>query len=512
VIILKDKILIWMDEGFSHYGIAKFFQEIYDGDLFGIVDVNQHIKQFFQQQHFVDFKKIWFFRDYLKEINENPDLDYLSKFESKYKINLWQIAYTERYFLNYNPFYKFTKNQILKILELECKLYEKIIDECNPNYLFIRTTDLHRLHLLFEICKTKTITPLMLIPTRLGYRMMISTNFDTIDEFDSSDFENFQSTAQNKNSTLDDSQYMKNSSLFSQLSKSKNIRKYPSFNSIKKNIRLLQIISKSNYGAIYDNYGKTPLNFLLKGDSGFSTMIKKPKRNSFLNKNCIRKWKNNFIYFPLHVEPERTMLISAPFYTNQLEVVANVARSLPINYDLLVKDHYNMERFGWRSISFYKKILQMPNVKLVHPSIKPEELLKDCSLVVTINGTSALESSFYEKPAIIFSDTSFAYLPFIHRIKSYEDLPTIIRELLITKFDFSLLDHYIHLVRSNSFEFNWTDFIRSIRHILFSKNYGLRETMINSKDVEILFDKHSEEFKELAFAYVKKINRLKSLK
>lgn len=507
-----EKVLFWLDEGFTHFGIAKFFKQNYEADLFGIVDVNPHLKSFFEKQNFVNFKKIWFFRDYVKNIKEKADIKYLSEFELKYNISIWHLAYTERYFLEYNSFYNFSKNEILKIFELECKLFEQILDECKPNYLLIRTTDLHRLQLLFELCKKKRVIPLMLIPTRLGYRMMISTDFDKIDEFKIQDFQNFRSKNNNSSTKNIRDKFMSDSSLFSQLTKSKIFQKESKFNLIKKNIHQLKILSNPSYQEIYDNYGKTPLNFLIKGDSGFTNIIKRRKRGLFLNKNCIYNWKQKFVYFPLHMEPERTVLISAPFYKNQLEVITNIAKSLPVDYDLLIKEHYSMRRLGWRPISYYKKILDLPNVKLIHPSIKPEHVLNDCSLVVTINGTSALEAAFYEKPAIVFSDTSFSYLPFIHRVKSYEELPIIIRKLLKSKFDYSLLEHYLNLVKVNSFEFNFTEFVRSIRRTLFSKNYYLRETTISNDDMKALLDNHHSEFNDLALQYISKIKKIKQLK
>ena len=51
--------------------------------------------------------------------------------------------------------------------------------------------------------------------------------------------------------------------------------------------------------------------------------MKKRRRESFINKNLIREIKNKkpLIYFPLNIEPERSLLIAAPNYTNQIEVI-----------------------------------------------------------------------------------------------------------------------------------------------------------------------------------------------
>ena len=43
-----------------------------------------------------------------------------------------------------------------------------------------------------------------------------------------------------------------------------------------------------------------------------------------------------FIYFPLGVDEERNLLIAAPYYTNQIEVIRHIVKSLPIGYVLYV--------------------------------------------------------------------------------------------------------------------------------------------------------------------------------
>ena len=68
------------------------------------------------------------------------------------------------------------------------------------------------------------------------------------------------------------------------------------------------------------------------------------------------------------MEPERTLLIDAPFHTNQLDIIKNLAKSIPINYKLFVKEHPSMAHREWRDVSFYKEILSLPNVVLIHPS------------------------------------------------------------------------------------------------------------------------------------------------
>ena len=97
-----------------------------------------------------------------------------------------------------------------------------------------------------------------------------------------------------------------------------------------------------------------------------------------MKKNLITQINDQspFVYFPLHIEQEQVLLISAPFYTNQIEIIRHVTKSLPVGYKLFVKEHPVMSTRGWRSISEYKEIMQIPNVVLIHPSLKSENLIK----------------------------------------------------------------------------------------------------------------------------------------
>ncbi len=73
------------------------------------------------------------------------------------------------------------------------------------------------------------------------------------------------------------------------------------------------------------------------------------------------------IYFPLHVQPEFTIDVRAPFCTNQLALIENIAKSVPSGYRLVVKDHPGMR--GCRPLSYYREIRKLYNAQLLSPSV-----------------------------------------------------------------------------------------------------------------------------------------------
>ena len=181
---MKPKLIFWIDMSMFYFGLAKSLQKMFDCDLFTVIECTDKPKKFFVEQKIVNFKKSWFYHDYIKDINQKPDLEYLKSIEKKYGINLWLIAFNDRMFNYMNEFYDFTTNQIFSILEQECKFFEKILNETKPDFMLIKTTDWHQTHLFYELCKARGITVLMLVPTRFGNRLVISENINKLDDFE----------------------------------------------------------------------------------------------------------------------------------------------------------------------------------------------------------------------------------------------------------------------------------------------------------------------------------------
>ena len=178
---IKPKILFSINGFYLHFCLAYYLQSRLDADFFGIIDINSNPKKFFQNQNLVNFQKIWFFHDYIKKTQQKPDLDYLSNFEKKYKIDLWKLALNERFFYIHNRFYKFTKQEILSILEQESKLFESILDEIKPDYFLTYDPPFHHQKLLLEICRAKGIKVLSICGTGFKNKNILVEDGATFD-------------------------------------------------------------------------------------------------------------------------------------------------------------------------------------------------------------------------------------------------------------------------------------------------------------------------------------------
>jgi hypothetical protein len=239
-------------------------------------------------------------------------------------------------------------------------------------------------------------------------------------------------------------------------------------------------------------------------------MLKKKCRSSFIDRNCIREINKDekFVYFPLHYEPERLLYVQAPLYTNQLEVITNIAKSLPIEYKLYVKEHPAMLVQGWRKTSYYKQIMDLPNVRLIHTSVNYKEIIKKSSLVITIAGSSGLEAAFLNKPSIVFADVSYSSLPSVYRLKNYEELPHAIRESLQKKVDPSDLNKFINYTFKNSFEYDYLNPFLEVDRF-YNKGFFSNQPL-SIENIKSCLEKNKQVFDLLALKHIEKINEIKN--
>lgn len=128
------------------------------------------------------------------------------------------------------------------------------------------------------------------------------------------------------------------------------------------------------------------------------------KRASRLFVSLEEACRAEFVYFPLHFEPEIVTLIFAQY--DQTSVIDMVARQLPLSCRLVVKEHPAM--VGQRPYDFYERIVtRYPNVVFIEPSVNSLTLVQRARAVLTLSGTVILEALILEKPVIFTSTARF---------------------------------------------------------------------------------------------------------
>ena len=499
---MAKKFLFWCNLDMIEYGLAYSLQKKINGDFFAISDSQDTLQQFFQEQTIVNFEKIWYYRENMKNNFSNPDIDYLKKFEKKYNISIWDIAYSEILFFNKIRYHTFSDKEILSIIEQECKFFEKIIDEVKPDYVLINYFSGHHTFLFCKMCESLGIKILMHAITRIGYRITITSHIDTLDIFDKP----FPNSSNSNRSVEELKNWFKKYNLQKHLKEEK-IRydnRVTLFQKIKSGIKYLQTISNNDFKKFYGNYG---INIFTIVKRQTSIQYKKWNQNRFLKEKFYKNpdLTQNYVYFPLHVEPERTLSFGAPLQPNQLELIMIIAKSLPVEYKFYVKEHPLLYWTEGRDLSFYKKLLSLPNVYLLPPEIDSEKFIQNSSLVFTINGTSALESAFFGVPSIVFGKTGYSFLPSVETVNSLEQLPNIIRLSLAKNVDIKDVNMFVDYMEENTFEIDY----RLLEANFFSGLYYggfFGHDKISEKQVQKLLNENEDLLNTISDEHVKKLS------
>ena len=488
-----SKIIFWIGANFTHYFIAKGIQDSIKSNNYAIIDITNRQKKFFENQKIVDFKKIWFFHDNINKIDQKPDLKFLERFEKEYNINLSKLVFSERLFTEFNEFYKFDTDEILRILESECRFFENVLNEINPDFVFMFTPYMHNEALFFRLCKAKNIKVLELNATRFGNQGVIG--------FDKK-IKNYKNFLPNNTTRKFEElkQYFYEKNIFRQNKKSIEDSKGNLSDLFYSAYDYFLISKNDNLKTHYSYYGRSKFKVF---KNYVSDVNRVKKRKKFIDKNFCREIDDGkYILFPLQTNAESSLLLDAPLFTNQIEIINQISKSMPIDYKLLVKEHPGSVTRSWRSIETYEKIINTPRVIPIHPEVGITDVLKKSSLVVTISSTVALDSLFHQIPSMILADTTFSMIPSIYKLIEIGNMAEAIKENLNKKVDARDLEKYIQFSESISFPFNPLGFAQKISdHFHFSGKFV--DTDITEKDILDFFSKEKESIHGLTSQYVK---------
>ncbi len=488
---MKQKIILWLTGyDWTEFSVAYYMQKSQNYDFYAIVDVQENPREFFEKQTLVPFKKIWFYHDHINDESLKKN-NIIQNFEKKYNIPAMSIAKNDRIFMEkFNVFHKFSEQEISHIVENECNLFETVLDEVNPDFFLTLETAFRPHHFFYLTCQKKNVKVLMLNAANWGDYCYISQNYHKLENF----AEKFLQTKTEPTSFVEQQKRVSRMKLSN---KTKTFFKNQQKSSNSKLSAAIYYLFKSNnktQTSHYTHYGRTKFKVIL---NEILINFKRKNRKKFIDENLSYEIPNNknLIFFALQQEPERSLLISAPDYIDQVENVNFISKSIPKNYHLVVKEHPTQgpPTRDWRKISDYQKMMSDPNVTLIHPSVPADKIIEKSKLVISISGTLALETAFYGIPSMTFADNDYPLIPSIFKIKSKNELPKLIQEIL----DFKLgnpdyVKKYFDILENNSFIFNLYEFqLAYYKQLYFDANLfdvklsekNLKEFLINQKDV-----------------------------
>lgn len=163
-----------------------------------------------------------------------------------------------------------------------------------------------------------------------------------------------------------------------------------------------------------------------------------------------------FVYFPLATEPETTLQVMSPECTNQLALIASIARDLPVGVFLAVKE--TIYGVGRRPNDFYDQIRSFKNVVILPINEPGIDVVKKAEVIATINGTAGLEGILFGKPVIVFGrHVDYSFLPQAFLVQREEELALNLKLALKAKAEsenFAKLGaRYLKALEKSSFVF-----------------------------------------------------------
>jgi hypothetical protein len=310
---------------------------------------------------------------------------------------------------------RFTDEQLLSILLAACEQVERLFDDFRPTHVvgFICVTFLD--YIVYLFAKARGVPYFNLRPTRIQDKVIFSS---TINDPSPEMVMSYHYFLEGGDSSIRDLavQYIENA----RASHSKYEGVIPTSDKPSISIGLRKWKKLGEYvsqlrryyssPACTDNHVPNPLRSLIF--HGFinprrAKKVKKALAARYVSAESLKKIR--YVFFPLHTEPEISLLVYGRPFVNQIELVRMLALSLPADVFLVVKEHPWM--VGKRKLSAYQKLLNIPKVLLVDPKIQARHLIADADAVSVITGSIALEALLMRKPVLTFGDCPFSVFP-----------------------------------------------------------------------------------------------------
>jgi len=205
---------------------------------------------------------------------------------------------------------------------------------------------------------------------------------------------------------------------------------------------------------------------------------------------------NNFIFFPLHFQPERSSQPEASYFENQILAIKLLSYNLPKGYLIYVKEHPrqfdnalpDFRKTHARNFNFYNTLNELPGVKLIDLRVDAEILIKNASIVATLTGSSGWQALKLNKPVFVFGHPWYEPCFGVFNISNSNDVQNAMSK--IQNLNESEIEKGVHL------------FINSLSGNLIDGYTGIKDP----NGEELNFQLLSESFCEKLYSYAMNLN------
>ncbi len=152
----------------------------------------------------------------------------------------------------------------------------------------------------------------------------------------------------------------------------------------------------------------------------FKMVINRKKLTSFywsIKKLPINK---RYVYFPLHVPLDFQLTVRSNEWLDQIGLLEQISKFLPYGVELWIKEH--PAAIGAYSIKELDKLLNSPNVKIIHPLENSFSIIHNASAVITINSKVGAEALMQGKPLFVLGQAFYRNHGISYDISSFSEL------------------------------------------------------------------------------------------
>jgi len=162
-----------------------------------------------------------------------------------------------------------------------------------------------------------------------------------------------------------------------------------------------------------------------------SSNIKRRFKNKALKSFYLSKKKstgilenNKCIFYPLQWFRESRVTVRSPAFYDQSWIIEYLSRSLPTDYELIIKPHPN--HVTAQTLGDGIKISEY--AKVVSPSISAHTIIENSDVVVTLNNTVGYEAILHSTPVITLGDAFYNEYPHTLKFNDVNELHTVLTE------------------------------------------------------------------------------------
>ena len=139
-----------------------------------------------------------------------------------------------------------------------------------------------------------------------------------------------------------------------------------------------------------------------------------------------------FVFYPLSVEPESTLMAESPTCDNQMTIIDQLAKALPGGWRLVVKEHPGL--VAPRPTGFWEQIQRYPNVIKAGALESGEAYLSRARAVAIIRSTMGMQAARAGIPVLTPHPDYFGLqLPHVFLARNYQEIESSLAEIMANK-------------------------------------------------------------------------------